>query len=60
MDGQNTAQQPADEVQVSVSFWTKLGDEFRVPEAPIVSETTECICRLGRPAPCMLRRALHV
>lgn len=34
---QNTAAQQGEEVQVSCSFFTKLGADFRVPEAPIVS-----------------------
>ncbi|EFN51158.1 hypothetical protein CHLNCDRAFT_141384 [Chlorella variabilis] len=32
---QNTAAQQGEEVQVSCSFFTKLGADFRVPEAPI-------------------------
>ena len=53
MDAQQGAQPPADEVQVSVKFVTKLGAEFRVPETPIVSTRSACLLGCAMHAPRM-------
>ncbi len=41
----DATQQPDEAVQVAVSFFTRLSDELRVPEAPIVSLASLRVCQ---------------